>query len=642
MPALIQSAGQLTALDDRGPWGHSGTLGGAPSLRLYADRAQAYGTIIRHQPNVRTVISFLARNLAQLGVQVFERVTDTDRQRVTDHPFAEALRRPNPADRRLTTYRLMHRTVWDCAAFDVAIWALLEAPGLGRPVIVPLRPDRVTIKGHLWPTEYVYHGARGVRSFDPDHVVYFQASHNIDDPLWGLPPIEALRRIIAEDEAAGEYREQYWRSGARFSGWIKRPTSAPDWKPEAKTRFNADWNNQWTGQGGNAGGTPILEDDMEFHQAEGADARSAQYVEARKLSREEAAALWHIDPIWVGIAAAGMSFSSVVERHKALYQDTLGPWVVMLEQDLTFQALPAFEPEPARRERLYTKLNIAEKLRGSVEDLAESVSKLTGRPILTANEGRALIERNDLPEGDGLALPLAVRITGDGTSPGLTVKEMAEIIQKLYLGVGVVITVEEARAILRDAGVDLPADFDFDDPDDDPPADPILPASRQLATPAALFEAQHQEAHREVLTRTLSRQGAEVLSEYGDGTRSLDLLWDKGRWDAELQTDLFGLALDLAVGYGAEASAALGLDGLDEDAWVPALDEDARRAAEAINAETTAQLATALDAEDVPAAFGRIFFAAARVEEIARVRYVEVVGFTARAVTAEAARRVDL
>src|SRR5262245_35974574 len=56
----------------------------------------AYMTMYATQPNVRTVVDFLARNVAQLGIHVFRRVSDTDRQRLTNHQLAQWLAHPTP------------------------------------------------------------------------------------------------------------------------------------------------------------------------------------------------------------------------------------------------------------------------------------------------------------------------------------------------------------------------------------------------------------------------------------------------------------------------------------------------------------------------------------------------------------------
>lgn len=605
----IQSAGQLeevTARDVLANW--SGSRAGR-TLAIYPDRRASYAQIVRTQPNVRTVISFIARNMAQLGVQLFERQSETNRERVRDHPFAEALRRPNPADRHLTTYRLMHRTVWDACAYDVAFWTIQPLADTGRFAIIPLSPLRLAVKGNLWPTGFEYHArGGGVWELDPSSVVYFQVSWDLDDPNMGVSPIETLRRIIAEDEAAGAQREQFWRSGARIAGVIERPKDAPDWTQPARDRFKADWDGLYTGDGPAAGGTPILEDGMKFTEAGSqTDARGAQYVESRKLSREEAAAAYHVDPIWVGIAGAGLSFSSVVERHKALYQDTLGPWAVMLEQDLTAQALPIFEEDPERLARLYAKLNIAEKLRGSVEDMADSLTKLTGRPVLEVNEARALIDRNDIDGGDGLAVPLNLSVVGGdqpAPEPG---------------GGG-------------------------DDPDGNGPGlnSGLRPALGRGSKAVGLTQDQHEALktehvaeHRQVLARTFSRQAVEVLAELGNfELPTADQVWDGARWNAELETDLLGAALDLIAAYAPAVAEALGADpeALDLDALIPWAAESSRIAAENINVTTRNALEAALLEDEPTEAVQNLFAVAedARAETSAVSRFTAVAAFTAQ------------
>jgi len=65
-------------------------------IMLSDSYAPDYAEIWRTQESVRTVVSFLARNIAQLGLHMYERVGDADRQRLQDHPLAALLRRPNP------------------------------------------------------------------------------------------------------------------------------------------------------------------------------------------------------------------------------------------------------------------------------------------------------------------------------------------------------------------------------------------------------------------------------------------------------------------------------------------------------------------------------------------------------------------
>ena len=606
--AVIETAGQLVTLDDA-------TKGSRPSgsVSLHNFRRWSYGHIVRTQPNVRTVVSFLARNIAQLGIHLFERLDENDRQRVRAHPMVEAIRQPNPADRHLTGYRLRHRLVWDLCAFDAAFLVIVDADTVDRPALVPVSPARVEVLGNLWPIGYRYHGPRGSIDIPVENIAHFQGSADLDNPLAGVPPIEALRRVLAEEEAAGEYRAQFWRSGARLSGVITRPAEAPEWSTPARERFRSEWRALYTGAGPEAGGTPLLEDGMAYTELQGGDARSAQYVETRKLSREECAAAWHLDPTWVGVSGGSEAFASVKERRQALYQDTFGPWAVMLEEDWNAQILPAFEADPLRLERLYIKLNIAEKLRGAPADQADALVRMTGRPLLTVNEGRALLDRNPIDGGDALTVPLNVLLAGQ-VNPG-----------------------EAAPGSTATASTG-------------PTAKAALPAGAKAGPTAAqhrALAAEHATAHQLALSRTFERQRAEVASEAGAAdTVDVDAVFDADRWDTELTADLYALAVDLAADVAGVTADALDFEDVDVEAFEAWLLENADIAARGINGTTRAQLTAALDdltdddEADPVEALGAVFAAAisTRAPQIAQTRYTQLAAWSSREVATQAGR----
>src|SRR5690606_13588003 len=85
----------------------------------------------------------------------------------------------------------------------------------------------------LWAEAFRLKGNRGERDYAASDVIYLHG-HNPEDPRTGLSPVEALRRILAEEAASGEWREQYWRNGARIAGVIERPLEAPKWSDTAK------------------------------------------------------------------------------------------------------------------------------------------------------------------------------------------------------------------------------------------------------------------------------------------------------------------------------------------------------------------------------------------------------------------------
>ena len=94
-------------------------------------------------------------------------------------------------------------------------------------------------------------------------------------------------------------------------------------------------------------------------------------------------------------------------------QDTLGPDLVDIEEELNLQLLPEF-PDAGN---FYFEFNIAEKLKGSFEEQAASLQTMTGGPVLTVNEGRARLNlpRMDDPDCDRLIRPLNVAIGGQAS-----------------------------------------------------------------------------------------------------------------------------------------------------------------------------------------------------------------------------------
>jgi HK97 family phage portal protein len=353
-----------------------------------------YETIWRTQPQVRTVISFLARNIAQVGIHTFRRISDTDRERLKDHPLAQLLAEPLP---RMTQYRFIERMVSDYALYDEFYGIKLRLDGRLR--VLPVPPTLIRPAEGNWIAPKYYETAGG-RDFGPDEVVHIHG-YSPETLTRGTSPIESLRDLLLESAESAKQRQAMWRGGARHTGVLIRPPEAPEWGPGEKARFREMWR-AFTQGGGGEGGTPILEDGMKYEPV-GFNPQQAQYIESRKLTREECAAAYFIPPPLIGILDHA-TYSNIKEQHSHLYQDTLGPYMVMLAQEIQSQILPDL---PDSRD-VYCEFNIDAKMRGSFEEQAAAASTATGRPWMTVNETRA---RNNLPAvdgGDDLIVPLNV------------------------------------------------------------------------------------------------------------------------------------------------------------------------------------------------------------------------------------------
>lgn len=528
-----------------------------------------YAEIWRANQQVRTVVGFLARNIAQLGLHVFRRVSETDRERLNDHPLAVLLKNPMP---KMTRYRLIERLVSDLGIYDEAFWIKVRADD--RLSLVPMPPTRIQILGTnlFYPEGYRIAGARGTRDLSPDEVVHFHG-YEPEQLLTGLSPMETLRSLLAEEWEANQHRRQMWRNGGRMTGFISRPANGPKWSKEARERFKQEFKSAYTGDGPDAGGTPILEDGMTYTQA-GLDPRAAQYIEARKLTREEVAAAYHIPLPLVGILDHA-TFSNIREQHKQLYQDTLGPWLTSIAEDIDLQLVPDL-PDT---KNVYVEFNIQEKLRGSFEEQAAAASTSTGRPWMTVNEQRARLNMPRIEGGDDLVVPLNVLVGGQASprdsapDPGSSTFEASATAQIKAL---------ESR---------------------------VRKGARQRRTKRSVLikarASQDQEdEHVALFRRYFSRQHTAVRSRLGaksvHAKASLADVWDAERWNRELAADLLELALKVAAYIADVVLRALGVSPsvYNAERTVPFLTVLTTRVAESINAVTERELAAALDDED--------------------------------------------
>lgn len=578
---VLQSLGSLAMPND--PWLPSASWG---SMRLYDRHTYDYATLYKGQPNIRVCVDFLARNVAQLGLHVFQRVGETDRQRLRDHPLAKLLEQPLPAEFKVTRYGLINALMADLGIYFNAYWlkVKVDANIMG---LLRIPPPNMTVYGALFPEGYEINLPSKRIPLKPAEVVHFRG-YNAESATFGLSPLETLRRILAEEAASGEYREYFWRNSARMNGIIERPGDAPEWSQTARERFQHEFESLYAG-GENSGKTAILEDGMTWKEAS-FSAQESEYLAGRKLTREECARAYHIPLPMVGILDHA-TFSNIKEQHKNLYQDSLGPWLAMIEADLDAQLLPDFPDADG----VYVEFNIAEKLQGSFEEQTAALQSAVGRPWMTANEARARMNLPSLDDGDELVTPLNVLVGGQANPRDSAPDEAGG-------GGGKALSMKAARGKIDPTQVEL----------------------RQ----------KHIRKWEQVISRHFERQRDAILGKVPEKSAkatTITALWDPARWNRELHADLFRLNVATATVWARSVAEQVEAE-LDEERMYEWLDENARIAAENINATTGQQIEAALGEDEPRNAIKHLFEIAvtSRALQIATSKVTTAANFGAR------------
>mgnify|MGYP000439212571 CR=1 FL=1 len=567
-------------------------IGGREELAEYYSQGgvdmASPSSLWRTQPHLRTVVSFLARNTAQLGVHVFERLDETDRKRDRTSPVALSLQFP---DAMMTTYDLIYALVGDLMLYDRAYWLVLPTPGERSPFTLRrLPPSWVErVPGDPFKVAEYTVSLDGRSVTVPASQILDFTGYSPSRPVGGSPTVEALRATLQEQVEAAKYRGQVWKRGGRVSAVLQRPKDAPQWSDAAREAFREDWYAKYTGNGSRAGGTPLLEDGMTLQRID-FNAQEQQFVEAAKLSLTTVAAAFHVNPTMIG-QNDGANYSNVREFRRMLYGDTLGPLLAQIEARLNTFLIPMLGVDPTR---FYVEFNIREKLEGSFDEQASALQKLIGGPMMTRAEGRARLNLPFIEGADELIVPLNV--------------------------------VEGGQASPTDSGSQNEK--------------PKMAVSRMKArrTRVKAVDEAHAASVEDVVKAAFKRQEKAVRSRLG--AKADAEWWDADRWDAELADDLQAVALEVTQDVAASTLKKIGLPPKEYDvertrAWLEAV---CSSSASSINEATRSKIEAALEADDSPAALDSTFEAQdSRASTVATTFTTTMTGFAA----VESVKQVD-
>ena len=498
----------------------------------------------RSQPNLRKVVGFVARSVASTPLNAYERVSDSERRRLRDHPLAQIIGRPRPG---IGPFRFWEAVLSDGLLYDR--WAVLKRYGDdGRLTLSRIPSWRLRLvtdplgeveSAKMWVGDATDPGDRGVwEDLDLDALIF---DHGYAPRTAGLSPVETLKDILDETAEAVAYRRDVWENGARVPGYVHRPENAPEWKPEHREKFVAQMRAVYGRDGSNRGGMPLLEDGMELRAADVYTPKDALDLEGRQLTAVEVASAYHVSPELVG--AREGNFSNIDAFRQMMYGPSLGPYITAWEQAINVGLVD----DLAQGRDLYVEANIESKLRGSFLEQAAIMQSATGGPWMLRNEARALQNRPPVPGGDELIVPLNVLIGG--------------------------------QASPRDSGSQ---NRNATSPDRVKSA----PTDDEVGVTEALLRA-FFERQRSVV---LSALGSKAASDW----------WDAERWNRELSADLLAVFLTLSDEAARRAIEAAGGDtgDFDLDALVRYLQAKADGVAEDVNETTRAQIEETLASDE--------------------------------------------
>lgn len=424
-----------------------GFMSGSHSLAL-GNRWASYSEMYRHQLWVSTVVNKLAMGTARLPLKSYL-CDDLNRPDASDTPYGRLISKPSAVHSRFFFW------LWISSTYDVfgeAFLGKVRDPG-GRPVeLVPLHPtsmfpDDVEVGAEqTWTFRNGRVEVVGIRRSD---LVHFK-TYDPDSTLRGMSRLEPLRRTLENEDSALRASSSFWARGARPGVLLSTDRQL---STDAATRLRVQWEQVAAGAD-NTGRTIVLEEGLKPEKWQVTN-EEAQYIESRKLNREEVCAGYDIPPPVIHILDQA-TFSNITEQMRSMYRDTMAPRLRLFEDVLEHDLRGSVRPGGSDADfggDVYAEFLLDEVLRGDFEARADAYQK---SDFMTIAEKR---KRENLPFIDGTdrvfvnaaTVPLTATSGEDALSPA----DLALMLQKIYLAVGSVVSVDEARELMNRAGAGL-------------------------------------------------------------------------------------------------------------------------------------------------------------------------------------------
>lgn len=357
---------------------------------------------------LREVVDFIATHIASLPLKVYKRLPDGGRERVRTGPLADLLANPsgNPA---ISPYAFWLSLITDGLLADRYLAVQVEghdgAPHLKR---IPPRRWSVTSDDFDEITGVKVQVAGQTRKYDIHKDPILLGVGYSYAGAKGSPKRARLKDVLKEYEASVEYRRNVNKRGIQAPLVIERDRPWPD--EQSAQRFRQSMR-AFVHGGASTGGGMLLEDGMKANQLASFKPIDVADLDARDKVKIDVANAYGIPPELLGIREG--NFSNLTAFKNMLYGTYLDPYIVAFEQSLNW----------CLRDRIYTydkgvyiEFDREGQLRGDPIAQYQALSTATGRPFLTTNEARELLNKPNLPEGDGLVTPLNVLVGGQ-TSP---------------------------------------------------------------------------------------------------------------------------------------------------------------------------------------------------------------------------------
>lgn len=258
----------------------------------------------------------------------------------------------------------------------------------------------------------------------------------------GMSPLAYQRNTLGIAQAAESATGKIYRNGAKPSGVLSMDrvlTSAQ--RDQVRANFS-------TLSETKDDRLIVLEGGMKF-DAISLSPLDIELLSSRKFQISEICRWYGVPSVMVNDNNGSTTWGSGIEQiMQGFYKLTLRPILEKFEASILVSLM-----DPSERARYEVEFDFDALLRADAKSRFESYRVAIASSVMTPNEARKQEHLPALPGGDRLLVQGAmVPVDQLGEADNTRKLSIAEAIQKVYLGVGKVISSDEARAIVNEMG----------------------------------------------------------------------------------------------------------------------------------------------------------------------------------------------
>lgn len=351
---------------------------------------------------VMTCVSLRSRALASLPVRIYERIDERSKQPAVKHPLARVLSQPNSWQTRTELFGLLetHRVFRGNAYCWINRVTARSPDGVERDQVaelIPMHPDQVEVLDQEdefgGPTTYKLHRRKGTTVALPAREVLHLKGLSTDG-LKGRSVLQDAREVFGVALATQEHAGSFWSHDATPRVALSHPKTLSD---KAKKGIELGWEATY-GRSKDKRRVVVLEEGLSMTPIS-VSAEDSQFLETRKFQRSEIAGWFHVPPHLIGDTEKSTSWGTGIEQQQiGFLVFTLRPDLVAWEQRLTLDLV-------TRPEKYFVEFSIEGFMRGDSAAQAAFFRVMREVGAFSANDIRALLNMNPIPNGDTYLQP---------------------------------------------------------------------------------------------------------------------------------------------------------------------------------------------------------------------------------------------